>query len=137
MPVSVFKLDRSIRVTPDLHGSFGELGPGGASQSVGLWTFHFVPDMSFVGDLTVVGRISEDQAAANLVAFVPTPYRIGSLNNVAQITAGQGWPWVSASISQNALFSVPANAVDVGIFFNCTAGFGWLYCKDVNGPSAM
>lgn len=132
--VSVFKLDRSIKVTTDLDGSIGQCGPGGASHSVGAWLLHFVPDASFSGTLAILGRSQEQDAATNNAPFSgPIPYRSLFLNNAPAVVP---YGLDTALITGTTMIQVPAN-LNIGVQFQCSAGFGWLYLTDLQGSPAV
>lgn len=134
MAVSVFKLDRSIKITPDLDGSIGQCGPGGSSHSVGAWLVHFTPDASFMGSLAIMGRSQEQDAATNQAPFAgPIPYRSLYLNGAP---AAVPYGFDTAIITLTSVIQVPAN-LDVGVLFQCSGGFGWLYLTDLQGASAV
>lgn len=129
----VFPLDRALKITPQNSGNIAEFGAAGFGTSVGTWLIDFVPDSSWDGGLALLCRVSgEDGSDAN-VALVPCPYRAIYLNN-ASPAIPYGWdvqPIISRSIVQ-----VPSNGLSIGVLINCTAGFGWLYSRNLDGPSA-
>jgi hypothetical protein len=70
--------------------------------------------------------------------FQPIPYRVGSLNNVAQVNAsGQGWPWSVAPIASLALISIPANGMSVALMFEAIAGRMDILSWGLQGSSAV
>lgn len=119
--------ERTLTVTPAINGMFGECGSGGP-QSSGWWTFHWVPDNSFVGSIVVMGRIAGQEATTDGVPQVAIPYLALYLNGVIVTpTVSSGGIWTTATITGNTLFQIPTSALNVGLVFNCDSGFGRLY----------
>lgn len=114
-----------------------EIGPGNTSSSTGGLMVQFNPDESFAGDFTVLVRTMGQAALDKATPFVPIPYRVGSLNNVAQITNGQGWPWSIANISTSAVIWIPTNGLTVVLMDGLTAGRMDLTSWDLNGAPAL
>lgn len=115
-----------------------ELGPGNTSSSTGGLMIQFNPSELFAGDFVVMARTMGTAADAADIPFVPVPYRVGSLNNVAQVSVGgQGWPWATAAISTSAIIWVPTNCLSVVLVDGLTAGQMELTAWDMNGAPAL
>jgi hypothetical protein len=132
---------RTFGVTPATAQMEGfpyiELGPGNTSSSTGGLLVQFNPSENFVGDFAVLGR-TMGQAAMDLgTPFVPIPYRVGSLNNVAQVTNGIGWPWSVASISTSAIVWIPTNGLTIVLLDGLTEGRMDLTAWDLQGAPAL
>ena len=117
---------------------FLELGPAGTTQQVSTMMVQFNPS-DFTGSFIVVGRMLGVTAQEKNIPFEPIPYRVGSLNNEAQIdpTTLQGWPWSIAAISGPAIISIPANGMSVALQFEATGGQMDVVSWDLQGPSTM
>lgn len=109
-----------------------ELGPAGTSTLVSTFMVQFNPDENFAGDFVVMGRTMGVAADSVDVPFVPIPYRIVSLNNVAQ-----DYDLVSAAIAGPALIQIPANGLSVVLINGLTAGSMQLTMWDLSGSSAV
>lgn len=121
---------RATRVTPTMDGLFGECGAAGGG-STGWWTFQFVPDITFVGSLIVMGRIAGTDATKDGVPQVAIPYLALYLNGqIVTPTPGIGGVWTTAPITGSTLFQVQTAAMAAGVLFSCSAGFGNLYTLD-------
>lgn len=119
---------------------FLELGPAGTSQQVSTMVVQFNPaDAGFTGSFIVVGRAMGTAAQERNAPFEPIPYKVGSLNNVAQIdpTTLQGWPWSLAAITGPAIIQIPANGMSIGLQFECTTGQMDVMSWDLQGNSSM
>lgn len=114
-----------------------ELGPGNTSSSVGGLLVQFNPDELFAGDFAVLGRTMGQAALDKATPFVPIPYRVGSLNNVAQVANGVGWPWAIATISTSAVIWIPTNGLTVCLLDGLTAGRMDLTMWDLQGAPAL
>lgn len=144
MPISTIKAGaRYYGVTPDHMAQAGapflELGPAGTAQQVSTMVVQFNPgDAGFTGSFIVVGRAMGIAAQTMDAPFEPIPYRVGSLNNAAQIDAsGQGWPWSDDPITGPAIIQIPANGLSVALQFEATAGQMDIASWDLQGGSAM
>ncbi len=120
---------RSYIITSADNGLILTLGPAATSTSVGTFIVQFNPDVD--SDLTavVMGRCWGAAAQAQGVPFVPVPYRIVSLNNVAQ-----DYSIVSAAITQPALIQIPANW-EIGFLVGTTQGTCSVCSMDLLGSS--
>lgn len=114
-----------------------ELGPAGTTSGVSTFMVQFNPGEDFAGDFVVMGRTMGIAADAADVPFVPIPYRVGSLNNIAQVVNGVGWPWSLDPISTAALIQIPANGLSVVLMNGLTAGSMQLTMWDLSGGSAV
>ena len=110
-----------------------ELGPGNTSSSTGGILVQFNPSEAFAGDFTVMGRTMGQAALDKATPFVPIPYRVGSLNNVAQA----GWVWSVATISTSAIIWVPTNGLTVALLDGLDAGQMDLTSWDLQGAPAL
>lgn len=124
--------------TADLAGfPYIELGPGNTSSSVGGLMIELNPSELFAGDFVVMARPSGAASDTNDTPFVPIPYRVGSLNNVAQVVNGQGWPWSAANLSQSAIIWIPTNGLSIVFMDGLTAGTMDLTSWDLQGAPAL
>lgn len=132
---------RFYKVTPataDLPGNpFIELGVAGTQTLNSMMAIQFNPSVDFAGNFAIMARTMGAASDLNDTPFVPVPYRIGSLNDVAQITAGQGWPWVSDLIASSALIFVPSSGLSICVLNGLSAGSMSITTWDVNGNSAV
>ena len=120
---------QTFQIDASQNGVFAECGPAGPG-SVGVWTFHWVPDPSFDGGLAVMGRIAGQAAALDGVNMVQIPYRSSYLNNVA---TGSPLNYGTTIITGTSLFYVDTAQLSAGILISCTTGFGKLYINDAGG----
>ena len=117
-----------------------ELGPAGTTQQVSTMVVQFNPaDGGFTGSFIVVGRLMGAAALDKNTPFEPIPYRVGSLNNEAQIDATtlQGWPWSAAAITGPAIIQIPANGMSIALQFAAEAGQMDITSWDLQGNSSM
>lgn len=129
---STYPIDRSYRVTTTDNGNFLNIG-NAASGRVGTWLVHWVPDLSFAGGgLTVYGRGYGKPASDAGVPWATIPYRRINVAGVAS-----DYAIVTATVGAAGMIQIPANGLAVALGVSCTAGFGWLYSWDLNGPSAV
>ncbi len=114
------------------NGNIGVYGaPTSVSSTGGLWTFDFIPDVTWTGQLTVMGR-TRGLSTTDPTGFLVIPFRKVYLN-----AAAGDWSMVASgtAITGRSLIVVPAYGIDVGIAVTCTAGFGTLYAQPMSGPA--
>lgn len=134
---------RYFLVKPDISGVPGfpylELGPGGTSSSVSMLMVQFNPTLGFDGSFVVLARPMGPAAADASIPFEPVPYRVGSLNNVAQIgTDGRGWPWSKDTITGTAIIQIPTNGLSVVLLLTApSVGTCGIASWDLQGSSAV
>lgn len=108
-----------------------ELGPAGTTQQVSTLMIQFVPDLSWNGEVVVVGRMVGQAAQDGNAPFVPVPYRIVSLDNVAA-----DYAMVSDAITGTATIQVPTNGMTIGLLGAADpVGSLTAYPWDLQGPS--
>lgn len=131
---------RVTNQTDDLPGyPYLEIGPAGTTSVVSTLLVQINPSLGFDGQFAVMGR-AVGQAAKDVNApFEPIPYRVGSLNNVAQISAdGQGWPWSKDVITGPAIILIPSTGMSVVLELAAPDnGTCDVLSWDVQGPSSM
>lgn len=113
-------------------GALVEFGPAGTNNQVGVMTLQLKSLMGATFVAQVMGRVFGVAADEVDVPFVPIPYRIVSLNNVAQ-----DYSIVSDQITTDATIQVPANGLSVAILFSCSFGSVIVSGWDMVGPSAV
>lgn len=120
-----------IIIDADWNGVFGECGDPGGGKS-GIWTFQWVPDASFDGELTVVARIAGPAGEKDGVPQLPVPYFARFLNGEIVGTSGV-LPGIYSldPITGTSLFELEGGALAGGILFAVRAGFGKLYVSGV------
>lgn len=100
-----------------------EIGPAGTTQQVSTMMIQFNPDNLFTGNFVILGKMLGQAAQDKNMPFVPIPYRVGSLSNIAQIDAnGNGWPWSLAAIAGPAIISVPADGLSIILLIGLDTG---------------
>ena len=126
-----------------------ELGPGGTTQQVSTMVIQFTPQAGWVGAFVVMARAMGTAADEVDVPFVPVPYRVGSLEDVAQVSAGEfGWPWAWDAtmnngaggvppITGNALIQVPCTGQSICLVVTRDAGECYVTPWGVQGSSAL
>lgn len=120
---------RAVIVTAQHNGLILTFGPASTSSQVGTFVMQFNPDVDSDFQAVVMGRCW-GQAAKDLgVPFMPIPYRIASLNNVAK-----DYAIVSAVITQPALIQIPANW-EIGLLIAATLGTCAVCSWNIPGPS--
>lgn len=128
--------NRSYKVTTSTELMAGfpflEIGPAGTTSFVSTLIVQFKPDENFAGDFVVMGRTLGTAADSADVPFVPIPYRVVSLNDVAQ-----DYSMVSAPIAGSAMIQIPANGMSVALLDGLTAGSMQLTMWDLQGGSAI
>lgn len=112
---------RAFAIGAEHNGLILTLGPASTSSTVGTFIIQFNPTVDSDFNAVVMGRCwgpaAQDPAlAGGPVPFMPIPYRIASLNNVAK-----DYAIVSATITQAALIQVPANW-EIGLLVSASAG---------------
>ncbi len=114
---------RSHVITAVNNGVILTFGPAATPTSVGTFIMQFNPTQGSDVEVVVMGRCWGQAAKDQDVPFVPVPYRVGSLNDVAQIdpTTRQGWPWSLDPIGQSALIQIPGNW-EVGLLVSAATG---------------
>lgn len=120
---------RAVIVTAQHNGLILTFGPASTSSQVGTFVMQFNPDVDSDFQAVVMGRCW-GQAAKDLgVPFMPIPYRIASLNNVAK-----DYAIVSAVITAPALIQIPANW-EIGLLIAATLGTCAVCSWNIPGPS--
>lgn len=112
---------RSYVISAKDNGLILTFGPASTSSSVGTFIMQFNPDVDSDFSAVVMGRCwgpaaQDPNLAGGAVPFVPIPYRIASLANVAK-----DYAIVSATIATAALIQIPANW-EVGLLVTATLG---------------
>lgn len=110
-----------------------EIGVAGTQTLTSTMIVQFTPSEDFAGDFAVLARTLGKAADTNDVPFIPVPYQVGNLNNVAQVVDGRGWPWATAAIGQTAIIAVPASGLSLALLNGLTAGSMQITTWDVNG----
>lgn len=135
-PTTIHAGARSFLVTIDTANRPGhpyiELGVAGTNELTSTMIVQFTPDQNFSGNFVVMGRTLGTAADLASVPFVPVPYRLISLNDVAQT-----YQMVSTAIAGNALIQIPANGLSIVLMNGLDAGTMQLTAWDVNGSSAI
>lgn len=122
MPSNIKQVSqRAFAISAEHNGLILSLGPASTSAMVGTFIIQFNPGVDSDFNAVVMGRCwgpaaQDPTLAGGAVPFMPIPYRIASLNNVAK-----DYAIVSATISQPALIQVPANW-EIGLLVSATAG---------------
>lgn len=119
---------RSYTISAKDNGLILTFGPAATSQSVGTFIMQFNPDVDSDFSAVVMGRCwgpaaQDPSLSAGAAPFMPIPYRIASLNNVAK-----DYAIVSATITQPALIQIPANweiALEVAVTQGTCAVCSW------------
>ncbi len=115
-----------------------EIGPAGTTQQSSTMMIQFTPDLSFSGNFVVLGKMLGQVAQDRNTPFVPIPYRVGSLNNVAQVDSnGNGWPWSIAPIAGNAIIRVPSGGLSIILLIGLDAGRMDITSWGLQGNSAV
>lgn len=115
-----------------------EIGPAGTTQQTSTMMIQFNPNDQFAGNFAVLGKMLGQAAQDRNMPFVPIPYRVGSLNNIAQIDAnGNGWPWSTALIAGPAVIRVPAAGLSVILLIGLDAGQMDICSWGLQGNSAV
>lgn len=117
---------QTLPINPTQNGVFFECGPAGGG-STGVWTFMWVPDITFDGSLTVMARIAGPAAVADGVVQVPVPYRAAYLNGAP---TGSPESYANTTITGTSLFFMDTAQLSAGFLVVCAAGFGKLYLLD-------
>jgi hypothetical protein len=115
-----------------------EIGPAGTTQGDSVMMIQFNPSENFAGNFVVLGKMLGQAAQDKGTPFVPIPYRVGSLNGVAQVDInGNGWPWSIAPISGAALIRLPSGGVSIIIELGLEAGQMDILTWGLDGNSAV
>jgi hypothetical protein len=128
---SPYPIPNRYRVTPADDGKILKLG-NAASGEVGTWLVQFVPDMTFAGDLVVMGRVDHAEAQTDNVPYVPVRYRAAYLN-----TASADYALVETAVVSGSILQIPASGLSIALLASCTAGYGYLYATPLGGPSVV
>ena len=120
---------RAVIVSAQHNGLILSFGPASTSSSVGTFIMQFNPDVDSDLQATVMGRCWGQFSKDQDVPFMPIPYRIASLNNVAR-----DYAIVSTPISGPALIQIPANW-EIGLFVAMTVGTCAVCSWNLPGPS--
>lgn len=100
-----------------------EIGPAGTAQQSSTMMIQFNSNDAFTGNFVVLGKMLGTVAQERAMPFVPIPYRVGSLNDVAQVDAnGNGWPWSIAPIAGPAIIRVPSGGLSVILLIGLDTG---------------
>jgi hypothetical protein len=121
---------RDLRIIPGGDGQLFVLGDV-SYEEAGAWSVQIVPDGLWVGNVVVLGRERGRGPNTDSVGFVPIPYRLISLNNLAS-----DYRMVSDTISQNALIQIPAAGLSIGLLVACSAGQAVVYNHPCAGCAA-
>jgi hypothetical protein len=113
-------------------GNIIEFGPAGTNNQVGTMVLQFKSSIGAQFSVVVMGRVFGVAADSADMPFVPIPYRIISLNNVAQ-----DYAIVADTIVTDALIQVPANGISVAVLAGWTSGTVAVAAWDMNGPGAI
>lgn len=124
---------RRYTITGNNDGAIIEFGPAGSNGSVGTMTLQFKGSIGAAWNGALLGRVFGVAADEVDMPFVPIPYRLVSLADVAQ----EGYPWSSDPISTDAIIQVPANGMSIAMLVGVSNGTiavaGW----DMDGPGAV
>src|SRR5438034_7517987 len=100
-----------------------EIGPAGTTQGDSVMMIQFNPDVNFAGNFIILGKMLGQAAQDKNIPFAPIPYRVGSLNDIAQLDInGNGWPWSIAPITGAALIRLPSGGISTIIEIGLEAG---------------
>lgn len=127
----IFPANRMFTVTTAQNGQVASYGSTSDEDPTGAWSFQFVPDPSFIGSFTIMGRSPRVSTSDTSVPWTPFPYRQVSVNNIAA-----DYSVVSAAISGQACIQVPANGFAIGILIACTQGTATILANAAQGSSA-
>lgn len=117
---------QTLLIDGSRNGVSFECGPAGGG-STGTWTFQWVPDVTFDGSLTVMGRVAGPAATADGVPQVPVPYRAAYINGAV---TGSPESYTNVPIVGTSLFFMDTAQLSPGFLVTCNAGFGKLYLLD-------
>ena len=132
MGPTVFPLNqRTHRIDITADGTFGELGPAGQSET-GVWTLMWVPNITFTGTLSVVGRIAMQEAVDAGAPLVQIPYIL--VYHGSAPSSPRSWSY--APITDTAIIEIPTGTLSPAILFGVTSGYGTLFVRDASGGYA-
>lgn len=142
---TIYAGGRKYRVTPGTVNVAGypllEIGPGGTQSTVSCVIVQFVPEMDFNGTFAVLGRVFGTAADEINTPFVPIPYRVISLNNVAggpTFSGAIGYPWSQELITGPAIIQIPTNGLSTLLEVSApTLGACSVAMWDLQGSSAV
>jgi hypothetical protein len=121
---------RAVIITAQHNGLILTFGPASTSSLVGTFIMQFNPDVDSDFSAVVMGRCWGQFAKDRGVPFMPIPYRIASLGNVAK-----DYAIVSDTITKPALIQIPANW-EVGLLVAVTRGACSVCSWNLPGSSA-
>lgn len=122
--------NRVFTITSAVNGDILELGPGSTTQFAGFMAIQFNPDLTFAGEVVVLGRLTGAAAEAAELPFLPVPYRRVTVNNVAS-----DYTFVSDAISGATKILVPAGMDSIALLVACTAGSMDVVSWDLQGSA--
>ncbi len=136
-------IGRPFKITPDVDGLIAEFGPADMNCT-GTYLFDIVPDVTFDGQLSVMGKFAGQasagaQAHAALVAAGmagPIPYRGLFVNGAPVTLASDQYPMLLTPITGRSIIMVPSNALSIGFLVACTAGFCWIFSRQMSGSAS-
>lgn len=128
---SPYPINTRYKITEADHGNILKLG-NAAEGAVGTWQVQFVPDASFVGSFAVLARSDHKDAHGDAVPYVSVPYRKVFLNDLPA-----DYSLASDIITSGSILQIPSSGLSVALLVECTAGFGYLYSKPLDGPSVV
>ncbi len=128
----IFPVGPKFRVMPAQDGMILAYGNTSDENPSGAFSMQFCPSEDFVGEFAVLGRVPGISTSDTSVPWMAFPYRLFSLNNVAQdFTTAR-----TAVISGTTAIHIPANGWAVGLLVNCTAGSCMIYSAHMEGAAA-
>lgn len=128
-PITFPLNERSYTINAAMNGLFGELGPAGGG-STGVWTVMWCPNISFDGNMAVMGRITSDDAVNDGAPLVQIPYVAIYLNGAVP---GSPRSWSTDLISGTSLIEIPTGAMSPAFLFGVNSGYGRLYLINAEG----
>lgn len=116
------------------NGDLFILGNTSNEADVGGWMLTLMPDAGgpFQGAVTLARRPEGKGAFDNAAGFMPSPYKVFVLNNVAQVPY-----WDVVPLTGATEICVPANGTSIGFWVQCTQGTARVYNRPVNGPTSI
>lgn len=131
---------QGYQITANDSGNFLVIGDAGHGNSMGAIAVEFVPTVSFVGSLAIMGRVGGGPLSRQEnkigIPFATVPFRKiylnGAVSDYSMSTAGD----IATGITGQSLIQVPANGLVVALLVTCSAGSCTVYYRTLEGAGA-